>query len=551
MKEFIHIYKNPNEERLNFSLMNKENDSELVEYLIDAFKSLDVLKYIKLLEWEYIDDETKINPSDYIRTRKSKTKRNNYEYQYIDDSRLGELRLKFLLDCKGDSKIFTKNILVPLQTEDGHFLLKGKKYFMLYQLVDASTYNSNSKITLKSAMAVTLKRSKREFINTKGVAHSAPVYSTFLFKKELELLLIYVSKIGMKKTLRYFSVNNIIRFVSEIGDEETKEYFSINKNLFIEVDKYFFDKYVYVRSMTFMILTICSNRVTEDLLNDKNYWIEKLGSVTATNKNSYYEKGLSTLLYFDRLLNNTTKNILKVDKKNKKNIYTVVRWMVQNYAELRAKDNMDLSNKRLRCNEYIASLLSMALNEKANRVMASGKNNINIKKIEEILAIPGDILITQLFKSGLLRYDDTINDMDIFNKLKFTLKGPNSLGNKNSNNITMKNRGIHPSFLGRIDLNRCGNSDPGTSGVLTPFCKMDGLYFEDKPEPEEFQYEFVRDTLERFKETGEKTVVELNIKSKEEFYNPRFTEIDKITITKNDHDKLIIRIGDKMNSDDI
>lgn len=40
-----------------------------------------------------------------------------------------------------------------------------------------------------------------------------------------------------------------------------------------------------------------------------------------------------------------------------------VRWMVQNFPELRQKNNLDLSTKRLRLNEYIASLLSIKLGE--------------------------------------------------------------------------------------------------------------------------------------------------------------------------------------------
>lgn len=46
--------------------------------------------------------------------------------------------------------------------------------------------------------------------------------------------------------------------------------------------------------------------------------------------------------------------------------------------------------------------------------------------------------------------------MDFFLKLKLTSKGPNSLGNKNDNNISAKYRSIHPSYIGRIDLNVCG-----------------------------------------------------------------------------------------------
>jgi predicted RNA-binding protein Jag len=75
MKDFIKSYKNPNENRINFSLLNRENDEDLIEYLVKCCKSLEVLKYIKFLGYEYTEDETKIDINDYMSTRK-KSKKN-------------------------------------------------------------------------------------------------------------------------------------------------------------------------------------------------------------------------------------------------------------------------------------------------------------------------------------------------------------------------------------------------------------------------------------------------------------------------------------------
>lgn len=75
--------------------------------------------------------------------------------------------------------------------------------------------------------------------------------------------------------------------------------------------------------------------------------------------------------------------------------------------------------------------------------------------------------------------------MDFANKLKYTLKGPSSMGGKNARSMSIKYRGIHPSYIGRIDLNVCGTSDPGASGSLSPFADTDGLYFESIRERED------------------------------------------------------------------
>jgi hypothetical protein len=104
---------------------------------------------------------------------------------------------------------------------------------------------------------------------------------------------------------------------------------------------------------------------------------------------------------------------------------------------------------------------------------------------------------------------------------------PNSLGNKNDNNISAKYRGIHPSYIGRIDINVCGNSDPGTSGLITPFCKTDGLYFTNKYEPEDFKYEFEKENLNYLAQL-DKMVVDMGYKDLQTYFDTRkkFEEVN-------------------------
>ena len=56
MKKFIAEYNNPNEERINFGLIERKYDDDLVQYIVNACKSLEVLKYITFLGYDYIDD---------------------------------------------------------------------------------------------------------------------------------------------------------------------------------------------------------------------------------------------------------------------------------------------------------------------------------------------------------------------------------------------------------------------------------------------------------------------------------------------------------------
>ena len=97
-------------------------------------------------------------------------------------------------------------------------------------------------------------------------------------------------------------------------------------------------------------------------------------------------------------------------------------------------------------------------------------------------------------------------------------KGPHSQGGKNSNNISMKTRGLHPSYLGYFDVLVCGNSDPGLSGVISPFTKMESLYFDNSDEPDGSAYELVKD-LERIWDESGKPYVKLEFDNKDDYYD--------------------------------
>ncbi len=456
MKNLIKDYTNQAEERINYGLMNKDYDDSLVLYIANACKSLEILEYITFDGYEYIEDESKIDINNYIPPKRSKTKKvDPNKYRYINDSRYGEMILRFIIRLKGQESIIRKRILIPVADEDGFYLIKGTKYFLMYQLVDSSTYNTADSLTLKSLMAVVLTINSREFKDIDGETYEAPIYRIKTAQNNMRIMLYYFAKMGAEKTLQFFSVNYIVDFVNKPEDKEKNIYFQINSKLFLEVNRSFFMRYQYVRSIIFMILDISSNRLSIEKINDRFYWIEKLGASNNTKKYNFYEKGLSVLTYFDRLIDETTRKVIRIHPQHKENIYTILRWMIQNYNELRKKDNLDLANKRLRCNEYIASLLTRAFSERISRIIGYGRK-VTIEQINDIFKFNGDIIIKQLHKSGLLRYDDNVNDMDMFSKLKFTIKGPNSLGNKSENTISVPYRGIHPSFIGRVDINVCG-----------------------------------------------------------------------------------------------
>lgn len=62
------------------------------------------------------------------------------------------------------------------------------------------------------------------------------------------------------------------------------------------------------------------------------------------------------------------------------------------------------------------------------------------------------------------------------------------------------------------------NSDPGTSGILSPFANIDGLYFNNDPEPDDFFFNLMKDIEDRCWEKGIQ-YIKCDFESSNDFYN--------------------------------
>ena len=256
------------------------------------------------------------------------------------------------------------------------------------------------------------------------------------------------------------------------------------------------------------------------------------------------DRAKNLLMSADRMMDMTTRRVLNISADHKDSMYSALRWMFMNYNDLKSKRIMDITNKRLRDSEYIASLLNQELSKRLLPAINSGRK-LSKEKIKDIFKFPGEILITQLYRSGLFRYDDQVNDMDFFSKLRFTLKGPNSLGGKNNNSMSASVRGLHPSMIGRIDLNVVGTSDPGTGGVLTPFCETHGLYFSDKVEPESGKFNLEKENAKFDEENGAMLIDCFNTFEEYKAFESQienFAHVNLSSTPKEDTEKLYINI---------
>lgn len=457
MLKYLQDLPNSFDDQLNRDLMNKTSDEPLVSYLIDAWKSLEVAPPIHIIKTEYNPKESDVDVNKYIFKRdKKKKKKEKFDYKYINDDRCGTLTVwvDITLPVKDpktgkiniEKKIIKKSILVPLIDKDGYMHIRGKRYYMIYQIVEKSTYTGSQTVTLKSLMPVAVKRvgltttgysSKLEEVMNNGydgamrksdniqydiygIEYNLPLFTVFMFKKEVNVLLFYLA-LNVEWALDFLKVSHIISFENEINKEDTNSiWFQISSKCYLRVKhKSMFDKYAYIRGIVGSLLDLVTNRMTSEQIYDTDIWIKRLGGQTNANA---MNKGKDMLTFFNRLLDVTTKKILKIDKIHKKDIYSLIRWMMMNFNTLRSKDNLNLYNKRLRCGEYISSLLTIEFSRRLNRVISKG-SKADMITYRDLFKFPGDILLQKLHSSGILRFDDNINDMSFYSKFKVTFKG--------------------------------------------------------------------------------------------------------------------------------
>lgn len=495
-------YVNPEEKNINFPIINRQHEKSLHDYIVDCFKSITiVLPEIEMVGHSFIIDVEKVNQSEYERTRSTKSKDQNQKFSYIKDSRLGELRMFFKvnMEYEGEKEVldYTVKMLIPIPDPHGYYLIKGNKYMLQYQLTESATYTTSSALVTKSLMPIKMRKKKNSYHDINGVEYILNYAQVIMFEKYEIFLYFYLATMGWSNTLEYFNIGRYVEAVREPDYLPDHTYFRISNDLYIKIKTQLLNM-DYFQTMVGSILETMSNRVSYDDLEDKDKWISKIGAFKINApKESHYELGKRYLILFNRMLDEATKYSIRLTDYNKLDIYAIIRWMLQNYKELWSKDNLDILNKRLRCNEYVATLLNQIISEKIKKFVNTTANTKekHITKYHNFFSYRGNEIISKLHSSGLMRYDDLVNDMDVYQKLKITQKGPNASGSKSdSKTISSKRRGLHPSHLGRQDINVCSASDPGLTNYITPLCETDGLYFKDAPpEPESFYINFKRE----------------------------------------------------------
>lgn len=505
MKEFISLVSKEKTKDVNPVLFDRTKEPSIVEFIVSGLKVIESLPYIKFVDWKHITDASKIDIKLNRRHIKNKAilkDKNISKIVSIRDTAQEMLQMKFIIEYDGDVRYITKNLLIPSYIDSYHMLINGKEVLPQKQIVDMSTYNQKKSVKLKTTLTpidVYKESIKSPFENTEGNKFKIKTFILNLFTKELNPLYYYLAKFGLHRTIKYFGFEDIIDVTDTEFDNEINYYFKINKYLFVEVDKRYFDANEFVRTFTYMIYDLFKTRSKLESLDDVEYWTIQLGAMFTTNTKNQLNKGLNVLISFGRILDDITKNTLRLDEKHLQSTHSLIRWLLQNYSELRKKNNHDLTMKRIRCNEVTAFYFIQSMTQRINTLL--NRKKLSIESIERIFNWNPDELFRIMISSRntLLKYDADINCFELLNGLRFSFLG--SQGISGGKNIGVQFRDIYPSHLGRIDLNGVSHGkNTALTGFIVPRCKIygNGFFSNKSSDPDNFNDE-LRSLKEKFK----------------------------------------------------
>ena len=466
LAEFQNSQPNKFNEEIIYGLRERDN---MLEYLEDTCRALETIPYITYNGYELITDENKFRKQETVS---------------ITDNRLNLVIFNFTINYNGNTSNVSMPLFIPKWINHYYFILNGNKYFPIYQHVEISTYNTKNSVILKSLlMSIILQmKSNVKVTDIDDNSYTGRVYMVNLFNHKNNFLYYYFANMGFEETIKFFGYEKNIRIVSEKNldkvDTNKRILFSINKAYYVSVSRNKFNNDITFKNFVVCVLDMFNKKFTIDRINDKDFWVVKLGSIYTKNTNNQKTKAETVILSFKRILDERTKKNLLISEEDKQDIFHLLKWMMNNFDSLMRKDNLSLLNKRLRLCEYIIFPFVSKMSTSTYRILNS--KTINMNKLKSILKPNPMVIITELQKSKLLRFNNATNDMDLFNcSLRFSNRGPQSLGEGSRKTVSIYYRGIHISHIGRLSLNSISNSDPGMTGCLSPFVKTNHFYYSD------------------------------------------------------------------------
>lgn len=527
IKRFIHDYVQNHVDDFNDQLFLRSDEAiiDQLEKIIISIQThgLFTIKVKGFTVVDNYDDIQVILRKHYERVLKgSKKAADDNRFNYIDlqESKIKLLIVHYETSYKNERENLDVIIEVPRVVNKFYFFLKGNYYSPMYQIVDASTYNNSSSKKNSKKATITLKtnfqpiritRFEVSVGDTDGNKYSFTSFSCFAFNKSVPAIVYLFAKYGVVKALENLGLSNYLFISSDNRSNEDICSFCSSKNdkIFINVNRYFMNNPIIQHAVVTLLNMINSSMNFNDLYNT-DIWIERLGGGFVTQNK--LQKGLTILKSFESTLDINIQEQIYLPWKYKKDMFVLLQWLLCEFNNLKMKDTMNITTKKVRCAEYIAAIYAKKLTTNIHRLSNKGKK-INLKEIERTINIKPDWLIVEITKSQLVGFRNIVNDMDSFLATKFTYKGISGVGDTNGSNgsrsIPNQFRLLDISNMGILDPDASSPSDPGVNGSIIPFLKLNtNGYLSDTKEPITYEQELKELSDEYKKIKGLREVIE-------------------------------------------
>ena len=524
ISQFMHNFVDKNRIKFNRYWFDRDDD-KLIEGIEQVILSCERDKYflLKVLNFEVIKDYEEIQRTlkEYYdrKTKNGKKIDNYYDNINLKDSDIMLLKVTYYikLNLPEDKIPINKKtgmkersegtvqsiIALPIYVDKYFYRLYGNYYSPMFQIVDGSTYNnstSNAKtqsVTLKTQfMPIKVYKEYQTLTDLTLGGIQCVLYTSYVFTKKTDAMKFILGRYGLYGAAEMLELSEIYvtrdtechkldKNKHHINPPMNPEYYynlvSNDYKVVVSVPKLLFDTDRVTQSFCYTILKNVKKYENFEDIFDVRYWNRSLGSdfLSAT-----LDKGIPVLDSFESIYDLKTKDTIRLPIEDKMDSYTIIRWIMREFSYLRKKDNLDISTKRPRLtDEYLPSIYAMKLSKGIYRISDKGKN-ITFKDVMRVVDTDPEYIIKNINAANLVSYVDLVNDNDAELALSYTYKGISGLGEQSSGTaVPIIYRNVHPSHLGRVDIDASSSSDPGLSGIICPTAKTYNGAFSDFSEP--------------------------------------------------------------------
>ena len=527
--KFMYEFNKNNREEFN-DYWFQRNDDDLIEGMKHVILSCQRDKYfvLKVLNFETIKDYNEINRTLYeyysSKTKNGKRIDNNYEYINLRDSDIMLLKVTYYVKLnvpenkiRVDSKTGelersegTVDVLIalPRYVDKYYFRILGNYYNPIFQIVDGSTYNnstSNSKtqtITLKTQfMPIKVYKEYYELVDIcDKEAHRCVLFASYVFTKKTDTIKFILGRYGFYGTLEMLGLEGIYIQSSDNEPLDPNIFYNFmdkQGKIILSVVKRLFDKDNVTQSFCYTILKSVKKLDKFNEIYNPRFWNKALG---ADFQSATLDKGIPVLDSLESIYDLKTKQSIRLPIEDKEDTYCILRWMMREFSYLKQRDNIDISTKHPRkADEYLPAIYAKKISTGIYRISDKGKN-ISFKDVTRVIDTAPDYILKSINSANLVDYVDLVNDNDAELALSYTYKGISGLGDQgNGTAVPIIYRSVHPSHLGRVDLDSSSASDPGLSGIICPMAKVYDGSFSDYEEPNGWE-DFYKDSLSELKD---------------------------------------------------